>query len=104
MIGGLIDDEQVGFRAERGCVDQIFTLKSKVVVLNGEYGLECEVHVEGIPLEHVSEFKYLGCVLDKSGTDESECSRKVASGRRDAGAIRFLVNAMDSQHECTSLA
>ena len=27
MIGGLIDDEQGGFRAGRGCVDQIFTLK-----------------------------------------------------------------------------
>ena len=27
MAGGLIDDEQVGFRAGKGCVDQIFTLK-----------------------------------------------------------------------------
>ena len=32
--------------------------KSKVIVLNGEEGLECEVHVDGICLEHVSEFKY----------------------------------------------
>ena len=39
--------------------------KSKVMVLNGEEGLECEVHVDGIHLEHVSEFKY----LDESGTD-----------------------------------
>ena len=29
-----------------------------------------------------SEFKYLGCVLDESGTDEAECNRKVASRRR----------------------
>ena len=29
-------------------------------------------------LEHVSEFKYLGCVLDESGADEAECRRKVA--------------------------
>ena len=43
--------------------------KSKVMVLNGEEGLECEVHVDGIHLEHVSELKYLGCVLDESGTD-----------------------------------
>ena len=43
--------------------------KSKVMVLNEEEGLECEVHVNGIRLEHVSEFKYLGCVLDKSVTD-----------------------------------
>ena len=54
--------------------------------------LECEVHVDGIRLEHVSEFKYLGCV---SGTDGTECSRKVMSGKRVAGAIRSLVNARE---------
>ena len=27
VTGGLIDDEQGGFRAGKGCVDQIFTLK-----------------------------------------------------------------------------
>ena len=27
MNGGLTDDEKGGFRAGRGCVDQIFTLK-----------------------------------------------------------------------------
>ena len=27
MTGGLIDDKQGGFIAERGCADQIFTLK-----------------------------------------------------------------------------
>ena len=36
--------------------------KSKVMVLNREEGLECEVHVDVIRLEHVSEFKYLGYV------------------------------------------
>ena len=41
----------------------------------------------------MSEFKYLGCVLDKSGTDAAECHTKVASGSRVAGAIRSLVNA-----------
>ena len=35
--------------------------KSKVVVLNGEEVLEYEVYIDGIHLEHVSEFKYLGC-------------------------------------------
>ena len=34
--------------------------KSKVMILNGEGGLECEVHIDGILLEHVSEFKYSG--------------------------------------------
>ena len=36
-------------------------------------------------------------VLDESGTDEEECSRKVASGRRVVGAIRFLVNVRSLQ-------
>ena len=36
----------------------------------------------GIPgFEHVSEFQYLGYILDESGTDRAECTRKVASGR-----------------------
>ena len=39
--------------------------KSKVMVLNGEEGKECKVHVDGISLEHVSELKALGCVLDE---------------------------------------
>ena len=48
---------------------KVNTGKSKVILLNGEEGLECEVHVAGIRLEHVSELKYFGCVLDESGTD-----------------------------------
>ena len=74
--------------------------KSKVMVLNGEDRLECEVHVDGIRLEYVSEFKYLGCILNESGTDRAECNRKMASGRRVAGAIRSLVNTWDLQLEC----
>ena len=35
----------------------------------------------------------MGCVLDESGADEAECSRKVASGRRVAGAFSSLINA-----------
>ena len=35
--------------------------KSKVMVLGGEEGLECEACIDGIGLEYVSEFKYLGC-------------------------------------------
>ena len=42
----------------------------------------------------------MGCVLDKSGTDESDCSRKVVSGMIVAGAIRSLVNARSLQLEC----
>ena len=40
---------------------------SKVMILNGEEGLECEV-CEGVRLEHFLGFKYLGFVLDESGT------------------------------------
>ena len=73
--------------------------KSKVMVLNREERLECEVYIDRVCLEHVWEFKNLGCVLY-----EPECSRKVPSGRRVAGAIRSLVNARNLQLECASLA
>ena len=46
------------------------------------------------------QFKYLGYILDESGTDETECHRKVVSRRRVAGIIRSLVNARSLQHEC----
>ena len=55
--------------------------------------MECEIHVDEMQLGHVSEFKYLGCVLNESGTDEAECRRKVASGRHVVGVIRPLMNA-----------
>ena len=71
--------------------------KSKVMVLNGE-----EVHVDGIHLQHFSELKYLGCVLDESGTDRAECS-KVVSGMSVAGAIRPLVNARYLHLECAKI-
>ena len=38
--------------------------------------------------------------MDESSTDGVEFRRKVASGRRVAGAIRFLLNARDLQFEC----
>ena len=48
----------------------------------------------------ISEFKYLGCVLDVSGTDEAECRRKMFSEMRVACAIRSLVYARGLQLEC----
>ena len=72
--------------------------KSKVIVLNGEEGLECEIYVDGIRLEYVSEFNYFECVLE-----ESECSRKMASGRRVSGTIRSLVKARDLHLECVKV-
>ena len=41
--------------------------------------------------------------LDKAGTEETECSRKVASGRRVAVVIRTLANARDLQIECATV-
>ena len=83
---------------------KVYAGKSKVMVLNREEELECEVHVGGIHLEHDSEFKYLECVLDELGTNRAECSRKVVSGKGVAGAIRSLVNARDLKLEFASLA
>ena len=53
-----------------------------MMVLNGGEGLKSEVYVDRISLEHVSEFKYLRCVLIELGTDGAEYSRKMASGGR----------------------
>ena len=41
--------------------------------------------------------------MDESGTDEEECSRKVASEKKVAGAIRSLVNARSLQLECVKV-
>ena len=83
---------------------KVNAIKSKVMVLNGEEELECEVYADGVRLKHVSEFKYFKCILDEPGTDGADCSRKVASRRRVAGAIRLLVNARDLQLQYASLA
>ena len=40
----------------------------------------------------MSECDYLGCVLDELVTDGAENRKKVASGRKVAGAVRFSVN------------
>ena len=67
------------------------------MILNREEELKYKVYVDRICLEHVSEFRYLGCVLNESGTDKAECSRKVVSGGRVICAIRSLVNARNLQ-------
>ena len=56
--------------------------------------------VDGIHLELVSEFKYFGCFLDESGTDEAVWSRKVVTKRMVAGAITSLFNAKSLPLEC----
>ena len=66
--------------------------------LSREEGLQCDVCVDGMRLEHWSEFKYLGCVLNESGTDGEHW--KVASGSRAAGVIRSPANARGLQVQC----
>ena len=46
---------------------------------------------------------YIHGMYNESGTYEAECSRKVASGRRIADAIRSLVNARSLQLECVRI-
>ena len=48
VTGGLIDDEQGGFRAGRGCVDQIFTLKQIIEKVREK---KCRVYVGFIDME-----------------------------------------------------
>ena len=77
---------------------KINACKSKVMVLCGEKGLVCEVCVDGMRLEGVSELKYLGRCFERIRyTDEVECRSKVASGRIVVGAIKCLVNASGLQ-------
>ena len=49
------------------------------MVLGGEEGLVCEALVDGTRLDHVSEFKYLDCVLNELDTYIFECRVKVKS-------------------------
>ena len=62
MVGGFVD-------VCRSSSLKVNAVKKKMMVLGGEEGLECEVCIDRILLEHVSQFKYLGYVLDESGTD-----------------------------------
>ena len=75
LCGELEEDLRVVGRFAEECKRRRLEVnagKIKVMVLNGGEGLECKVHVDRIRLEHVSEFKYLECVLDESSTDGQE--------------------------------
>ena len=45
--------------------------KNKLNVMNGEEGLKSKVHMYGMQIVVVSEFKYLGSVLDESSSDDA---------------------------------
>ena len=74
--------------------------KNEVTVVRGENGLEFKIRVDGARLEQVSEFKYLGCVLDISSTDETVSCRKEVDERKTPCAIRFVVNATALRLQC----
>ena len=62
MVGGFVD------MCRRSSL-KVNAVKKTMMVLGGEEGLEREVCIDRILLEHVSQFKYSGCVLDESSTD-----------------------------------
>ena len=67
--------------------------KTKMMVLGEEEGLECEINVDGTRLEQVSR-------VQMEGIDGAECHMMVVSGRKVAGAIRFLhLECMRVSHE-----
>ena len=76
----LCGESEKDLREMVGCFDKVCRRrglkvnagKRKVVVLGREEGLECEVCIDRIRLEHVSKVKNLGCILDESGTGEAE--------------------------------
>ena len=61
-------------------------------MLSGKEELECKVWVDMMRWKHVSEFKYFGCILDESDTDESVLY-KGNEWARIYGAIMSLVDA-----------
>src|SRR5678816_226342 len=77
--------------------------KSKVMVVS-EDNPQCEVMLDDEQLEQVSDFKYLGYMLDEKGTDDAECSRKVVNGRKVAGAIKSLVNVKGLSLKCARVS
>src|SRR5678816_4114129 len=70
--------------------------KSKVMVVS-EDTLQCEVMLDGEQLGQVSEFKYLGYMLDEKGTDDTESYEWY---RKVAGAIKSLVDVKGLSLEC----
>ena len=54
--------------------------------------------MDEVGLDQVSDFKYLGYVLDESGTVDAEYHRNLACERKVAGSIKSL-NVRDLQLE-----
>ena len=65
------------------------------MVLSGDEGLEWEVCIDGIHLEHVSEFKY----LDKFWINQIQMRQSVVGRWQLGGGLQVLLR----QLECASL-
>jgi hypothetical protein len=76
--------------------------KSKVMVMNEER-TRCQILLGDEQLEQVSEFKYLGYMLDEKGLDDVECGRKVSNGRKVSGAIKLMVNVKGLSLKCAKV-
>ena len=62
--------------------------RRNVMVLGREEGYVYEVIVDGRRFEHVSKFKELEFVLNKSGAEEVKCYRKVKRRKKGAGVVQ----------------
>ena len=62
--------------------------KSKVMVINGKEGLECEVYIDLISLEHVFEFKYLNMFW----TNQAQMGQNVVGRWRVGGWSPVLLS------------
>ena len=65
-------------------------VKSKVMVINGEDELECEVHVDRVCLEHVFKFKYLD-IWDVFWTNQVQMGQNVVGRWKGGGGWQVLL-------------
>ena len=64
--------------------------KTKVMVMERGTDTQCRICLNEQVLENVSEFKYLGSVLNKDGSLGSEVEERVKQGRKVSGALKSV--------------
>ena len=67
------------------------TNKSKVVVFERGEATECTVRLDGVDMENVKVFKYLGSVMSKDGSLGEEVLGRVQQGRRVVGSLKAVM-------------
>ena len=84
----MFGDDIVGFAKNRSGVKYNLMLwkeelkkrnveKTKIMILGGEKSVEMEV--EGIKLERVKSFKYLGIQIENNGKQEAEINERIST-------------------------